>query len=101
MLLSGVISMTLSSEISAQKPQKPIKAGEKKQAMLVYTCPMHAEVVENKPGSCPKCGMRLVEIDKSKNIENRAKDSTHIRFHQRDSSKMKEKMMIDTTSAKK
>ena len=25
-----------------------------------YTCPMHAEVVANAPGSCPKCGMNLV-----------------------------------------
>jgi Cu+-exporting ATPase len=24
-----------------------------------YTCPMHPEVVQEKPGSCPKCGMAL------------------------------------------
>jgi membrane fusion protein, copper/silver efflux system len=27
----------------------------------VYTCPMHAEVESDKPGSCPKCGMDLVK----------------------------------------
>jgi rubrerythrin len=29
----------------------------------LYTCPMaeHADVVSDKPGSCPKCGMKLVE----------------------------------------
>jgi Cu(I)/Ag(I) efflux system membrane fusion protein len=27
----------------------------------VYTCPMHPEVQSDKPGSCPKCGMDLVE----------------------------------------
>lgn len=25
----------------------------------VYTCPMHLEVKQDKPGSCPKCGMTL------------------------------------------
>lgn len=30
----------------------------------VYTCPMHPEVLSNVPGSCPKCGMKLVEKDK-------------------------------------
>ena len=26
-----------------------------------YTCSMHPEVVQDKPGNCPKCGMKLVE----------------------------------------
>ena len=28
----------------------------------IYTCPMHPEVIQNKPGSCPKCGMALEPI---------------------------------------
>jgi Heavy metal binding domain len=27
---------------------------------IIYTCPMHPEVVSDKPGRCPKCGMKLV-----------------------------------------
>jgi P-type Cu+ transporter len=26
---------------------------------VIYTCPMHPEIRETKPGSCPKCGMAL------------------------------------------
>jgi hypothetical protein len=33
---------------------------------ILYTCPMaeHADVVSDKPGKCPKCGMTLVETSK-------------------------------------
>ena len=26
---------------------------------VIYTCPMHPEVQQSKPGNCPKCGMTL------------------------------------------
>ena len=26
-----------------------------------YTCTMHPEVLQDQPGDCPKCGMKLVE----------------------------------------
>jgi len=29
-------------------------------ASAVYTCPMHPEVISDKPGKCPKCGMKLI-----------------------------------------
>lgn len=34
----------------------------------LYTCPMasHADVVSDKPGTCSKCGMKLVETSKVK-----------------------------------
>jgi RND family efflux transporter MFP subunit len=28
----------------------------------LYTCPMHPEVISDKPGQCPKCGMTLVPV---------------------------------------
>jgi hypothetical protein len=27
-----------------------------------WTCPMHPEVIQSKPGKCPKCGMKLVPL---------------------------------------
>jgi Cu(I)/Ag(I) efflux system membrane fusion protein len=32
-----------------------------KQEQEVYTCPMHPEIVRDKPGKCPICGMNLVK----------------------------------------
>ncbi|MDB5121970.1 MAG: actP [Mucilaginibacter sp.] len=43
----------------------PVKAvadtSKKAAAKVVYTCPMHTDVVSYKPGKCPKCGMTLVK----------------------------------------
>lgn len=30
-----------------------------------YTCSMHPEVISDKPGKCPKCGMTLIKKEKS------------------------------------
>jgi len=30
-----------------------------------YTCPMHPEVIQDHPGSCPKCGMALEPVEAS------------------------------------
>ncbi len=35
-------------------------------AQQTYTCPMHADVVQDHPGDCPKCGMALVSASEAK-----------------------------------
>jgi Cu(I)/Ag(I) efflux system membrane fusion protein len=36
----------------------------------IYTCPMHPEIIRDKPGSCPICGMTLVKkVMESKAVE--------------------------------
>jgi FtsP/CotA-like multicopper oxidase with cupredoxin domain len=41
----------------------PLLYGEEVQTASSYVCPMHSEVTSAEPGTCPKCGMRLVPSD--------------------------------------
>lgn len=51
---------TVASIVEDQsQPQTQDKDSQQK-----YTCPMHPEVVQDKPGKCPKCGMDLVPVQK-------------------------------------
>lgn len=53
------------------------KETENEKSQNVYTCPMHPQVIQSEPGSCPICGMDLVkqgdennEADSSANHDN-------------------------------
>src|SRR3970282_1786186 len=43
-------------------PQQDTQAAKRSPAGGKYTCPMHPEIVQEGPGSCPKCGMALVPM---------------------------------------
>ncbi|HUH43094.1 MAG TPA: heavy metal translocating P-type ATPase, partial [Sulfurimonas sp.] len=45
-----------------------------------YTCPMHPEVVQDHPGSCPKCGMALEAVDVEADEENQELTNMTRRF---------------------
>ncbi|HCE46734.1 MAG TPA: hypothetical protein DET40_24570 [Lentisphaeria bacterium] len=38
------------------------------EAEAIYACPMHADIVQNAPGKCPKCGMSLVKRQSSSGL---------------------------------
>jgi len=46
--------------------KEPIAA---EQTQARYTCPMHPEVIQIGPGSCPKCGMALEPLDVFAEVE--------------------------------
>jgi Cu+-exporting ATPase len=67
--------------IQRKKPEKPIEATGGSDPVAIapgsekttYTCPMHPEIVRDKPGSCPICGMalepRVVSLTEEDNSE--------------------------------
>lgn len=48
--------------LAACKEKKPQPVAAKKQT---YTCPMHPQIIQEGPGTCPICGMDLVPFDKN------------------------------------
>lgn len=37
---------------------------------MTYTCPMHPEVMQSHPGTCPQCGMALEAVIPNESVEN-------------------------------
>ena len=66
-----------------------------KQQTVMYTCSMHPEVVQDHPGNCPKCGIKLVEKkDMPKGDMHQAHDSACMKHEHM-------KMMPDSTIIRK
>ncbi len=42
-----------------------------------YICPMHPEVHSDKPGSCPKCHMRLVPANKAEHYDTNGEETNY------------------------
>ena len=56
-----LIMTTLMALILAVTGCNKSESATSNNAAVKYTCPMHPEVVQDAPGNCPKCGMKLVE----------------------------------------
>ncbi len=58
-LLAGSTTFAQTKKITSHKQQQTTVAQK-------YTCTMDPEVVQSKPGKCPKCGMKLVAMKSKK-----------------------------------
>jgi Cu+-exporting ATPase len=45
------------------RPQAMVKSEPTRPEGIRYTCPMHPEIIQIGPGSCPKCGMALEPME--------------------------------------
>ena len=63
--VQSAVNQAKTPATTQQKKEMPAK----KSAKVVYTCTMHPEVAMDKPGKCPKCGMKLVKKDMSKKTD--------------------------------
>jgi hypothetical protein len=63
-ILFSAISVFASSSITTLSDTTKTKKALP--AKVQYTYPMHPEVLSDKPGKCPKCGMTLVKKEPAK-----------------------------------
>jgi Cu+-exporting ATPase len=52
------------------------RIGKKAKPAGKYACPMHPEIVQDGPGSCPKCGMALVPMEGAEEDDSELRDMT-------------------------
>lgn len=51
--------------------------GSEQTSGQVFVCPMHPDIIRNQPGQCPKCGMDLVPLERSKTASAAAHDHSN------------------------
>ncbi len=53
-----------------KEPAREKVVQRESQERVFYTCSMHSEIIREKPGNCPICGMELIRKIESKTVDN-------------------------------
>lgn len=61
LVITALAALTLAALAIGMVGCKEKSSSENGGKTVKYTCSMHPDVVQDKPGNCPKCGMALVE----------------------------------------
>jgi predicted nucleic-acid-binding Zn-ribbon protein len=69
LILAGIAGAVLLAKRESMPQQQSqtqhARSDETPAGTILYTCPMHPEVRESHPGSCPKCGMTLLPVEET------------------------------------
>lgn len=102
LIITGILLFALQSAMFGQT-----NAQTQDKQQKIYTCPMHPDVQQTKPGKCPRCGMTLelqkesqqaIPKDRTK-MKKEIMDTASIKRHkhvQRDTSHVKKTMKPDS-----
>ena len=63
-LMSEGLSTNPKDTVGASKVDDGPMVSPERAAKATYRCPMHADVISDQPGKCPKCGMELERVQK-------------------------------------
>jgi hypothetical protein len=83
---ASALVLSVTQTVTAQHSNHEHHTAQEQETDQKYTCMMHPEVITDRPGNCPKCGMKLVPVEQHKrrtsNIENRTSNSHATETHQ-------------------
>ena len=74
LLHSGMLGMHGANHQAATDSTQVAKPVPK----LMYNCPMHPQIIRDKPGTCPICGMNLVPMKDHNHAGDMPEDAIHI-----------------------
>ncbi len=65
-VIKYIIAITISLFLFACKGKKKVGLVNPD---VFYTCSMHPQIMQDRPGNCPICGMKLIQVEKKKGTD--------------------------------